>query len=123
MKNGTESEFGTLYPAVSKGRIASKVFNLQKTTVNPYAVYKDVGNWYDYNTKRTYKIDLKITVTGYKFPRAAIRKQLSNQDLKAPYIDSRRTRLVYLLWVQIMCRLAWISIIVERQHRFQESKD
>lgn len=36
VKNGTESEFGTLYPAVSKGRIASKVFNLQKTTVNPY---------------------------------------------------------------------------------------
>ena len=34
VKNGTESEFGTLYPAVSKGRIASKVFNLQKTTVN-----------------------------------------------------------------------------------------
>ncbi len=57
-----KSEFGTLYPAVSKGRIASKVFNLQKTTVNPYAVYKEMlGNWYDYNTKRTYKIDLKIT--------------------------------------------------------------
>ena len=90
VKNGTESEFGTLYPAVSKGRIASKVFNLQKTTVNPYAVYKDVGNWYDYNTKRTYKIDLKITVTGYKFPRAAIRKQLSNQDLKAPYIGFQK---------------------------------
>ena len=93
VKNGTESEFGTLYPAVSKGRIASKVFNLQKTTVNPYAVYKDVGNWYDYNTKRTYKIDLKITVTGYKFPRAAIRKQLSNQDLKAPYIGFQKNKI------------------------------
>ena len=43
MKNGTESEFGTLYPAVSKGRNCIEVFNLQKTTVNPYAVYKDVG--------------------------------------------------------------------------------
>lgn len=93
VKNGTESEFGTLYPAVSKGRIASKVFNLQKTTVNPYAVYKDVGNWYDYNTKRTYKIDLKITVTGYKFPGAAIRRQLSNQDLKAPYIGFQKNKI------------------------------
>ena len=93
VKSGTESEFGTLYPAVSKGRIASKVFNLQKTTVNPYAVYKDVGNWYDYNTKRTYKIDLKITVTGYKFPGAAIRKQLSNQNLKAPYIGFQKNKI------------------------------
>lgn len=93
VKNGTESEFGTLYPAVSKGRIASKVFNLQKTTVNPYAIYKDVGNWYDYNTKRTYKIDLKITVTGYKFPGAAIRKQLSNQDLKAPYVGFQKNKI------------------------------
>ena len=93
VKNGTESEFGTLYPAVSKGRIASKVFNLQKTTVNPYAIYKDVGNWYDYNTKRTYKIDLKITVTGYKFPGAVIRKQLSNQDLKAPYVGFQKNKI------------------------------
>lgn len=30
VKNGTESEFGTLYPAVSKGRIASKYLIYRK---------------------------------------------------------------------------------------------
>lgn len=86
VKKGDAGEFGEIFESAKNGNIASKVYNLSKCTSNPYVVYTNVGTWYDYNSGRTYGIDLKMTVTGYKFPGEAIRKQLSNQKLKAPYV-------------------------------------
>ena len=53
IKKSTVKRFGAVYDAVNSGYIASKAFNLQKCTENPYAIYKKVGTWYDYNTGRT----------------------------------------------------------------------
>ena len=90
IKKSTVKRFGAVYDAVNSGYIASKAFNLQKCTENPYAIYKKVGTWYDYNTGRTYAVDMKISVTGYKFPGASVRKQLANQELVAPYVAFRK---------------------------------
>lgn len=90
IKKSTVKRFGAVYDAVNSGYIASKAFNLQKCTENPYAIYKKVGTWYDYNTGRTYAVDMKISVTGYKFPGASVRKQLANQELAAPYVAFRK---------------------------------
>lgn len=93
VKKGPQKQFGDVYDAVTESRIASKVFNLDKCSENPYAIYANVGTWYDYSSKRTYAIDMKITVTGYKFPGAAIRKQLANQQLKAPYVGFTKSKI------------------------------
>ena len=93
VKKGPEKQFGDVYDAVKDGRIVSKVFNLDKCSENPYAIYTNVGTWYDYGSKRTYAIDMKMTVTGYKFPGAAVRKQLANKDLKAPYIGFGKSKI------------------------------
>lgn len=93
VKKGEPKQFGEVYGAVVAGRIASKVFNLNKCTENPYAIYTNVGTWYDYSSKRTYSIDVKMTVTGYKFPGAAVRKQLANQQLKAPYVGFGKNKI------------------------------
>ena len=93
VKKGPEKQFGDVYDAVKDGRIVSKVFNLDKCSENPYAIYTNVGTWYDYGSKRTYAIDMKMTVTGYKFPGAAIRKQLANKDLKAPYVGFGKSKI------------------------------
>lgn len=90
VKKGGRKQFGDVYSATESGTVISKVFNLQKCTTNPYAIYKKVGTWYDYNTKKSYMIDTKITVTGYKFPGAEVRKQLANKELKAPYIGFKK---------------------------------
>ena len=90
IKKSTVKRFGAVYDAVNSGYIASKAFDLQKCTENPYAIYKKVGTWYDYNTGRTYAVDMKISVTGYKFPEASVRKQLANQELTAPYVAFRK---------------------------------
>ena len=93
VKKGPEKQFGDVYGAVKDGRIVSKVFNLDKCSENPYAIYTNVGTWYDYGSKRTYAIDMKMTVTGYKFPGAAVRKQLANKDLKAPYVGFGKSKI------------------------------
>lgn len=93
VKKGSDNQFGDVRDAANKGLIASKAFNLNKCTANPYALYTNVGTWYDYNTGRTYGIDLKLTITGYKFPGASIRKQLANQELKAPYMAFHKDRI------------------------------
>lgn len=93
VKNGTAKQFGDLHGTVTNGHIASKVFNLEKCTENPYAIYTNVGSWYDYSTKRTYAVDMKMIITGYKFPGAAIRKNLANQELKAPYVGFANNRI------------------------------
>ena len=90
VKKGDRKQFGDIYAAVNGGYIISKVFNLQKCTENPYAIYKKVGVWYDYNKKKSYAVDMKFTVTGYKFPDATTRKQLANKELKAPYAGFRK---------------------------------
>lgn len=93
VKKGPEKQFGDVYDAVTEDRIASKVFNLDKCSENPYAIYTNVGTWYDYSSKRTYAVDMKLTVTGYKFPGAAVRKQLANQQLKAPYVGFTKNKI------------------------------
>lgn len=93
VKNADRRQFGDVYDAVVAGNISSKVFNLEKCTQNPYAIYKKVGTWYDYTTGKSYAIDMKISVTGYKFPGAVVRRQLSNQQLKAPYIGFQKNKI------------------------------
>ena len=93
VKNADKKQFGDIYNAVASDNIATKVFNLQKCTENPYAIYKKVGTWYDYSNGRSYGVDMKITVTGYKFPEAAVRKQLANQELKAPYVGFQKNKI------------------------------
>ena len=98
VKQGSGKQFGSIYAAAVAGQISSKVFNLQKCTQNPYAIYKKVGTWYDYDTGRTYAVDMKITVTGYKFPGASVRAQLANKELKAPYAAFRKDTIgVYMM--------------------------
>ena len=77
--------FGDVYDAVKAGRISSKVFNLSKCSDNPYALYTNVGTWYDTSTRKTYSVDMKMEVTGYLFPSEKIRKQLYN-NYTAPYV-------------------------------------
>lgn len=60
VKNGTESEFGSFVSCRIERTVLHRKYLFTENYGNPYAVYKDVGNWYDYNTKRTYKIDLKL---------------------------------------------------------------
>ena len=93
VKNADKKQFGDIYNAVAADNIATKVFNLQKCTENPYAIYKRVGTWYDYSNGRSYGVDMKISVTGYKFPEAAVRKQLANQELKAPYVGFQKNKI------------------------------
>ena len=45
VKKGPEKQFGDVYDAVKDGRIVSKVFNLDKCSENPYAIYTNVGTW------------------------------------------------------------------------------
>lgn len=98
VKKGNEKQFGSLYVAAVAGQISAKVFNLQKCTQNPYAIYKKVGTWYDYNTGRSYAVDMKISITGYKFPEASVRAQLDNKELKAPYAGFRKDTIgVYVM--------------------------
>lgn len=93
VKNTGKKQFGDVYNAVEADNIATKVFNLQKCTENPYAIYKKVGTWYDYSNGRSYAVDMKISVTGYKFPEASVRKQLANQELKAPYVGFQKNKI------------------------------
>lgn len=93
VKNTGKKQFGDIYNAVEADNIATKVFNLQKCTENPYAIYKKVGTWYDYGNGRSYAVDMKISITGYKFPEAAVRKQLANQELKAPYAGFQKSKI------------------------------
>ncbi|MBR5046910.1 MAG: hypothetical protein IKX76_01610, partial [Eubacterium sp.] len=79
------SRFGDIYNAVEAGRISSKVFNLSKCTSNPYALYTNVGTWYDASERKTYSVDMKMEVTGYLFPSEKIRDQLYNK-YTAPYV-------------------------------------
>lgn len=93
VKAGSRKQFGDIYGEVVAENIVSKVYNLQKCTENPYAIYKKVGTWYDYNTGRSYAVDMKLSVTGYKFPEASVRKELSNQELKAPYVAFQKNKI------------------------------
>lgn len=93
VKASNRKQFGDIYGEVVAENIVSKVFNLQKCTENPYAIYKKVGTWYDYNTGRSYAVDMKLSVTGYKFPEASVRKELSNQELKAPYVAFQKNKI------------------------------
>ena len=77
--------FGDIYNAVNAGRISSKVFNLSKCSSNPYALYTNVGTWYDTAAGKTYSVDMKMEVTGYLFPSEKIRDQLYNK-YTAPYV-------------------------------------
>lgn len=86
VKSSSYAVYGDVYDNVQQNRIATRVYNLEKCQTNPYAIYSNVGTWYDSQTKRNYRIDMKMTVTGYLFPSKSIRKQLANKKLEAPYI-------------------------------------
>ena len=81
----SRDRFGDVFDAVNAGRISSKVFNLSKCSSNPYALYTNVGTWYDASTRKTYSVDMKMEVTGYLFPSEKIRDQLYNK-YTAPYV-------------------------------------
>ena len=81
----SRDRFGDVFDAVNAGRISSKVFNLSKCSSNPYALYTNVGTWYDTSARKTYSVDMKMEVTGYLFPSEKIRDQLYNK-YTAPYV-------------------------------------
>ena len=85
VKNGSSGRFGGLVSAAKSGKLQTKAFNLNQCKSNPYAIYTNVGVWHDYKTGKNYAIDMKMTVTGYLFPDASTRKQLSNQEMDATY--------------------------------------
>lgn len=88
VKNGSRSEYGEVYVAVNNGRVKTRVYNLSKCTTDPYALYTNVGSWYDSSSRKTYSVDMKLTVTGFLYPSKKIRNQL-NSEYKAPYIGFR----------------------------------
>jgi len=79
------NRFGNLYETTNIGHIQTCVFDLSKCSSNPYAVYTNVGTWHDPSTRKTYSVDMRMTVTGYLFPSEKIRNQLHNQYV-APYV-------------------------------------
>ena len=85
VKDSNRDRFGDIYNSVNSGHISNKVFNLSKCTNNPYAIYTNVGTWYDLSTRKTYSVDMKMEVTGFLFPAEKIRNQLNNKYV-APYV-------------------------------------
>lgn len=83
VKNGDIRQFGELY--VLAGRLKSKAFDLEQCTTNPYAIYSNVGTWYDQQKNKIYEIDLKLTVTDYEYPNPEIQSQFTN-PYTAPYV-------------------------------------
>ena len=79
------AQFGDLYDVACNGNIQSKAFNLDRCNSNPYALYTNVGTWYDSTAKKTYSVDMKLIVTGYLFPSEDIREQQYNV-YKGPYV-------------------------------------
>ncbi len=89
VSGSNHARFGNIYEANQKGAIQSGVFNLERCSSNPYAVYTNVGSWFDENERKTYSVDMKLTVTGYLYPSKEIRSQLRNQ-YTAPYVGFRK---------------------------------
>ena len=93
VKASSRDVYGDIYTAVGNGTIQTKVYNLDKCTVDPYAIYSNVGIWYDIRNGKSYNIDMKITVTGYLFPGKNIRSQLNNDKLEAPFVGFSNNRI------------------------------
>ncbi len=83
------ARFGNIYEASLKSAIQSTVFNLDNCNSNPYAIYTNVGSWFDEAERKTYSVDMKLTVTGYLYPSKEIRDQLRNK-YTAPYVGFRK---------------------------------
>ena len=93
VKASEYSVYGDLFTSVQNGRIQTRVYDLEKCTTNPYALYSKVGTWYDPVTRRVYDVDMKVTVTGYLFPGKNVRSQLHNTKLKAPFIGFHNSQI------------------------------
>lgn len=79
---GDINMFGELYVLVSS--LQSKAFDLSTCQTNPYAVYTNVGSWYDEETNEVYTIDMKMSITDYVYPGEETQKDLVRR-YKAPY--------------------------------------
>ena len=86
VKNGVYEEFGELIQNTQKGFIVSRVFDLNRCSTAPYAIYTNVGSWFDTKTKKSYKVDMKMSVTGALYPGEETRKELYSDKLTAPYV-------------------------------------
>ena len=86
VEEGDYDEYGELIRNIKIGAIASKVFNLNKCTSDPYAIYTNVGSWYDSETRKSYKVDMKMTVTGALYPGEETRRELFSDKMTAPYV-------------------------------------
>lgn len=83
VRTGNIRQFGELY--VLSGRLQDKAFDLSRCTSDPYAVYSNVGTWYDEEENNIYEIDMKIKVTDYEYPSQEIQEQFTN-PYTAPYV-------------------------------------
>ena len=63
VENGIYEEFGELIRNTKQGHIVSKVFDLNSCSTAPYAIYTNVGSWFDPKTQKSYKVDMKMSVT------------------------------------------------------------
>ena len=86
VKNGVYEEFGELIRNTQKDYIVSKVFDLNRCSTAPYAIYTNVGSWYDTKTKKSYKVDMKMSVTDALYPGEETRKELYSDKMTAPYV-------------------------------------
>ena len=90
LKKGTHAHYGDLSQAASNGELAECGFNLNKASSDPYAIYTNVGTWYDPATSTMSAVDLKLTVEDWLYPPEEVRKQLSNKSLDAAYAGFRK---------------------------------
>lgn len=79
---GDNSQFGELY--VMASRLQTKAFNLDKCTTDPYAIYTNVGSWYDQEQNEMFQVDMKISIIDYEYPGEETQKSLHTR-YKAPY--------------------------------------
>ncbi len=86
VENGIYEEFGELIRNTRQGHIVSKVFDLNRCSTAPYAIYTNVGSWFDPKTQKSYKVDMKMSVTGALYPDEETRNELSYHNMTAPYV-------------------------------------
>ncbi len=80
---GSASDYGDVYRGVKY--LKSRVFNLENCDTDPYAIYSNVGTWYDRSKNKTYNIDLKLIITGYTYPDSSTQSGMSIRYYDSAY--------------------------------------
>ncbi len=83
---GSYEEFGELLGNSKEGHIVSKVFDINRCSTDPYAIYTNVGSWFDSKSRKSYKVDMKMTVTGALYPGEETNKEKFTDKMVAPYV-------------------------------------